>query len=245
MASKKSKLDLLVRVRYLNPLPAPPIAPKLLTITTDINRLGEPSYLDQLASSTPLPMLVDAEMGMPLNLNAYEGVWDGDDLQLNPTQDLHKVIDPVDLSLLAPLRTPAVENASGKVQSAAEVSWMRNSSYITRKNNARRREAADAAERLVQKAFGLTIRADAEVDASEAAQLAAIDLSFHDFSTVDAKSLKHPDPKKKALHVIEVRRLNHASLTGRTTQFCQTTIFGATNISSFAIPRSLSQAHPL
>jgi len=73
------RLDLLVRVRYLNPLPPPPFPPKLFNITTDINRLGEPSYLNHLASSTPLPMLVDSDMGMPLDLNAYEGVWDGND----------------------------------------------------------------------------------------------------------------------------------------------------------------------
>ncbi len=66
-------------MRYLNPLPPPPFPPKLFDIPTDISRLGEPSYLSQLASSTPLPMLVDSEMGMPLNLNEYDGVWEGND----------------------------------------------------------------------------------------------------------------------------------------------------------------------
>ncbi len=73
------RLDLLVRVRYLNPIPPPPLPPKLFTVTTDINRLGDPAYLDDLAASTPLPMLIDSEMGMPLDLNRYEGVWDGND----------------------------------------------------------------------------------------------------------------------------------------------------------------------
>lgn len=75
--SKKS--DLLVRVRYLNPLPNPPFPPKLLNVNTNISRLGEPAYLDQLAATTPLPMLVDSEMGMPLDLNVYDGAWDGKD----------------------------------------------------------------------------------------------------------------------------------------------------------------------
>lgn len=75
--SKKS--DLLVRVRYLNPLPNPPFSPKLLNVNTNISRLGEPAYLDQLAATTPLPMLVDSEMGMPLDLNVYDGAWDGKD----------------------------------------------------------------------------------------------------------------------------------------------------------------------
>ena len=68
-----------MKVRYLNPVPPPPFPPKLLNVTTDINRFGEPSYLNELAASTPLPMLVDSEMGMPLDLNAYDGVWDGND----------------------------------------------------------------------------------------------------------------------------------------------------------------------
>jgi hypothetical protein len=79
LTSLFSKLDLLVRVRYMNPLPPPPFPPKLFQIPSDINRLGEPSYLSHLATSAPLPMLVDSEMGMPLDLNEFEGVWDGND----------------------------------------------------------------------------------------------------------------------------------------------------------------------
>lgn len=68
-----------MRVRHLNPLPPPPFPPKLFNIATDINRLGEPSYLNQLAASTPFPMIVDSEMGMPLDLNMFDGVWNGND----------------------------------------------------------------------------------------------------------------------------------------------------------------------
>lgn len=74
-----SKLDLLVRVRFENPLPDLPFPPKLLNVSTDIQRLGEPSYLNQLASTTQFPMLVDSEMGMPIDLNAFDGVWDGNE----------------------------------------------------------------------------------------------------------------------------------------------------------------------
>lgn len=92
-------------------------------------------------------MLVDAEMGMPLDLNAYDGVWDGNDLALNPTLDPSRSYDPADLALLAPIRTLDTETRKTNSKATAEVSWMRNSSYITRKNTARRREAADAADR--------------------------------------------------------------------------------------------------
>lgn len=71
--------DLLVRVRYLNPIPPPPFPPKLFDVPTNVHRLGEPSYLDHLASTAPFPMLVDSEMGMPLNLNNYDKIWEGKD----------------------------------------------------------------------------------------------------------------------------------------------------------------------
>jgi len=48
-------------------------------VPTNVHRLGEPSYLDHLASTAPFPMLVDSEMGMPLNLNGYDKVWEGKD----------------------------------------------------------------------------------------------------------------------------------------------------------------------
>lgn len=97
------KLDLLVRVRYSNPLPPPPYPPKLLTIPTDISRLGEPSYLNHLTATAPLPMLVDAEMGMPLDLNQYDGVWEGRYESMNPRPDAGRMTHPADLALLAPL----------------------------------------------------------------------------------------------------------------------------------------------
>lgn len=76
-----SKLDLLVRVRYSNPLPAPPCPPKLLDIPTDPMRYARPEFLDDIANDTPLPMVVDGELGMPLDLSQWECLWEenGDD----------------------------------------------------------------------------------------------------------------------------------------------------------------------
>ncbi|KAL7422784.1 hypothetical protein Q5752_002079 [Cryptotrichosporon argae] len=181
--------DLLVRVRFQNPIPQPPFPPKLFTVPTDIHRLGEPSYLDQLASNAPLPMLVDSEMGMPLDLNAYEGVWDGNDASLNPTLDPAKVTNPIDIALLAPLKARDADGAA-KVK-AEEVSWMRNSSYIQRKTTAaRRKELADAERAEI-------------VDASEAAQVAAIDKSFSDVRDQKVEDIRHPDAKRKHLRVVD------------------------------------------
>lgn len=73
-----SKLDLLVRVRYSNPLPPPPFPPKLLDITTNPIRYSRPEFLSAIANDTPLPMIVDAECGMPLDLGIWECLWDED-----------------------------------------------------------------------------------------------------------------------------------------------------------------------
>lgn len=48
-------------------------------------------------------MLVDSEMGMPLNLNEFDGIWEGQEESLNPRPDAGRVMHPTDLALMAPL----------------------------------------------------------------------------------------------------------------------------------------------
>ena len=45
-------------------------------------RYARPEFLGALASEMPLPMIVDAECGMPLDLGKWECLWeeDADDL---------------------------------------------------------------------------------------------------------------------------------------------------------------------
>ena len=83
-----SRSDLLVRVRYVNPLPGPPFPPKLFSIPTNIHRLGDPAFLDEYAASIPIPMLVDSEMGMPVDLNAHDWMWYADEggRQIQPSK---------------------------------------------------------------------------------------------------------------------------------------------------------------
>jgi RNA polymerase II-associated factor 1 len=71
-----SKLDLLVRVRYNNPLPTPPFPPKLLKIPTNPSRYARPEFIAELAYEAPLPMVVDAECGMPLDLGKWDCLWE-------------------------------------------------------------------------------------------------------------------------------------------------------------------------
>jgi hypothetical protein len=50
----------------------------------------------------------------------------------------------------------------------------------------------------------LTGRANAAVDASEAAQIMAIDKTFTDLHAQPVEEIQHPDSKKRALKVVEV-----------------------------------------
>lgn len=85
-----SKLDLLIRVRYSNPLPAPPCPPKLLDIPTNPMRYARPEFLNDLANDTSLPMIVDAECGMPLDLGKWGCLWEeeGENLGEYPSKDI-------------------------------------------------------------------------------------------------------------------------------------------------------------
>ena len=88
-----SKLDLLVKVRYQNPLPAPPCPPKLLDIPTNPKRYTRPEFLDAATNEALLPMVVDAECGMPLDLGKWEALWeDGADDGGKPFVSPHNVL---------------------------------------------------------------------------------------------------------------------------------------------------------
>ncbi|KAJ6565977.1 RNA polymerase II-associated [Mycena sp. CBHHK59/15] len=148
MSSKKnSKLDLLVRVRYSNPLPAPPCPPKLLDIPTNPMRYARPAFLNMLANDMPLPMIVDAECGMPLDLGHWESLWLEEDpnsrwaqldVELNPDPDDLPLLDPEDAALLAELAPSSATFVNGQSASGpstplpAHVPWLRKTEYISR-----------------------------------------------------------------------------------------------------------------
>ncbi len=73
----RSQIDLLVRVRYQNTLPPPPYPPKMLDIPTDLKRYTRPEFTQELANETPLPMVINSECGMPLDLSHFDSLWDG------------------------------------------------------------------------------------------------------------------------------------------------------------------------
>lgn len=122
-------------------------------------RYARPEFLNALANDTPLPMIVDAECGMPLDLGKWESLWeeDADDtgiwLQfcvlsftrfdlyiegLNPDPSNLPVLDPKDAFLLGDLLTSSGPYSSGPpgtnapTTPLAHVPWLRKTEYISR-----------------------------------------------------------------------------------------------------------------
>ncbi|KAN0138192.1 RNA polymerase II-associated [Lactarius tabidus] len=209
MSLRKSKLDLLVKVRYQNPLPAPPCPPKLLDIPTDPKRYTRPEFLDSATNEMLLPMIVDAECGMPLDLGKWEALWEdgADDHALNPDPRNPPILDPKDQALLLdPTGGPADfgrhscanhNHSSGTPPVAAHVSWLRKTEYISRDSSSPAARAASTAD--------LTNLNDA-VDVSRDAQLASIDSSFGAArASDDLNALRHPTkPRLRAVATYEV-----------------------------------------
>ncbi|KAI0339481.1 hypothetical protein BDW22DRAFT_1409092 [Trametopsis cervina] len=191
MSFKKSKLDLLVRVRYSNPLPAPPCPPKLLDIPTNPLRYTRPEFLNDIASEMPLPMIVDAECGMPLDLSKFESLWEdgADDSDLNPNPAALPELDPKDQFLLLDLNTSAASyGASGSgtstPTSVANVSWLRKTDH--REREVISRVAAPQETKYIP---------EASIDVSHAAQIKDIEASFASLEDFDLTALKHPNKR--------------------------------------------------
>ncbi|KAH7907894.1 RNA polymerase II-associated [Hygrophoropsis aurantiaca] len=194
MSLRKSKLDLLVRVRYSNPLPAPPCPPKLLDIPTNPLRYSKADFLNSIANDIPLPLIVDAECGMPLDLGRWECLWDddADDSALNPDPSNLPILDPKDQFLLGDPSTTSHNYANGTSSSAsssipatpAHVTWLRKTEYLSREG-VQRSSANQEPKHLPQ-----------HIDVSHVAQLRDIEASFaacNDSDSFSLASLRHPN----------------------------------------------------
>ena len=80
-----------------------------------------------------------------------------------------------------------------------------------------------------------------EVDASETAQIMAIDGTFIDLTTTHLESFKHPDPKKRDLKVVDVSPNRMSLLIYRATRSYQTRRRGATCTLLSNTPKDLLQ----
>ncbi|THU92733.1 RNA polymerase II-associated protein [Dendrothele bispora CBS 962.96] len=208
MSFKKSKLDLLVRVRYSNPLPAPPCPPKLLEIPTNPMRYARPEFLNAIANNAPLPMIVDADCGMPLDLGKWESLWEenADGLALNPDIDNLPKLDPKDELLAFEPATAGIGPTSGIFTNGHQsgtstptslpvnVPWLRKTEYTSSRES--QRLAA-----IESKPMPL-----AHIDVSRPAQIRDIETSFtannDDF---DLSALRHPNkPNVTAVESYEI-----------------------------------------
>ncbi|KAF8586321.1 hypothetical protein K439DRAFT_1387233 [Ramaria rubella] len=199
---KKSKLDLLVRVRYNNPLPAPPFPPKLLKIPTNPSRYARPDFIAELAYEAPLPMVVDAECGMPLDLGKWECLWEenADRSELNPSSLNKPELDPEDQFLVSDSFSTSGQVANGQTggssisspgPGASHVPWLRKTEYISREGVHRTQFPQDA------KPLN-----EVSIDVSRAAQIRDIEASFPSTGEpFDLASLKHPS--KPGLTAVE------------------------------------------
>ncbi|KZT25259.1 hypothetical protein NEOLEDRAFT_1156439 [Neolentinus lepideus HHB14362 ss-1] len=186
MSVKKSKLDLLVRVRYSNPLPAPPCPPKLLDIPTNPMRYTKPEFINAVADATSLPMIVDAECGMPLDLAKWACLWEEgvDDSDLNPDPKYRPQLDPEDQFLLGDPSATQMPTSSSMPSTphAAHVPWLRKTEYLSR-------EGVSKAS-LSQE----TKQLDAPIDISRVAQIRDIEASFVSSNEAfDLSQLRHPN----------------------------------------------------
>ena len=72
--------DYIARIRYENPLPPPPGAPKLLNIPTEgLKYYTSAMFSTRLARQQPLNIEADAELGMHIDLVGMPGIFDGDE----------------------------------------------------------------------------------------------------------------------------------------------------------------------
>ncbi|KAJ9105146.1 hypothetical protein QFC19_003604 [Naganishia cerealis] len=232
MSSKKSKLDLIVRARYQNPIPAPAFPPLLVDIPVSLPLLaGKPDLTSQYAASLPLPMMIDSEIGMPLDLNVFDGIWSGetkDNTHLNPLQQAAiangsekktpAALDPEDMALLeAPSRSTIINgvvSASNFVQAGSlkqtyhkpEVAWLRNTTYLSRDTGKKVGLPPNGVSGVSAHARPLEKRETAvKIDASMLAQQQAIEKTFwvHDHTKVE--DLRHPlKPHLRAVDTFDI-----------------------------------------
>ncbi|GAA5834609.1 hypothetical protein JCM3766R1_003615 [Sporobolomyces carnicolor] len=148
--SKSSKQDLLVRVRYQNPLPPPPFPPRLLHVPTSPARYASYDFLNPLQAERELPMILDGELGLALEYGkSRDGTtvetdyWLGNREAIAPRNAVAQPLADEDAFLFEEPSTrsngapggSSAQVGSGAAAAAAEskkvdVSWLRRTEYL-------------------------------------------------------------------------------------------------------------------
>ena len=184
------------RVRYPNPLPELPYAPKLVHIPAPQANYASPVYAQRIAESQQLPVAVDAEAGMPLDLARMESLWLADargavttSYPLDEAQ-LHDD-DAFLLSDDVAARAPGViEGAAPAPAQPADVTWLRRTEYL-------------GAEQRKQRQAERSTRAQ-PLDTSRDAQIARIQEGFA-AANAPLAELRHPS--KPDVHAVDAYEL--------------------------------------
>ncbi|MCO5601257.1 hypothetical protein L7F22_055376 [Adiantum nelumboides] len=200
-SSSRKRTEHIERTRYPNPLPLPPYPPKQLAINTPPSRYVDPrSFGQRLAASVPLPMVVDAEAGMPLDMTSFPACWYTDqeladaDAQgrggVFPILDRSQVqIDEEDAFLLSDLMSTsttingatAADGLDGTATpERGQPTWLKRTEYLA------------AAEKKARRSELASRHANVEnIDASREAQLARIKVTF-EAANQPLETLRHP-----------------------------------------------------
>ncbi|KAM0786403.1 hypothetical protein ACM66B_001869 [Microbotryomycetes sp. NB124-2] len=143
---RTQKQDLLVRVRYQNKLPPPPFAPRFVHLATTPQRYATYEFLNALNSEREVPMVIDQELGMHLELGklapgdtTHGAYWTGTDRStIAPAAGSGPTLDDEDLALLADVGAstgPQTAQQSGASAATprgkADVSWLRRTEYLS------------------------------------------------------------------------------------------------------------------
>ncbi|PIL33234.1 hypothetical protein GSI_04684 [Ganoderma sinense ZZ0214-1] len=178
MSFKKSKLELLIRVRYSNPLPAPPCPLKLLDIPTD-----------------PMHYMGSWEC----HLSRWDCLWEenGDnsatsrnpvDEELNPDPNNLPKLDPKDRFLLGdpasagPVLVAGPSSGTSTLMSSVpHVPWLRKTEYLSRDGSMH----PSVSQEIKQSN-------DMAIDVSHDTQLRDIDASFAVIESSELSALCHP-----------------------------------------------------
>ncbi|ORY74052.1 RNA polymerase II-associated [Leucosporidium creatinivorum] len=148
-SGRQQKADLLVKVRYKQNLPPPPFPPRLLHIPTHPSRYSTYEFLNPLSSERELPMIVDGELGMPLELGKIApgsygdgSYWTGSRTGIAPPLGSGPPVHEDDLDLLgetggstsATTSLPSTPGGSSSVmgdRKKVDVSWLRRTEYLS------------------------------------------------------------------------------------------------------------------
>ena len=199
--SNSPRTEHIERIRYPNPLSLPPYPPKLLSIPTPSSRYADPrTFGTRLANAQPLPVVVDSEAGMLLNMTDFPQAWYTDqeieaDDNLFPRLESADDVDDEDAFLLSDLlgKLPATVKGTGaKEVDKGQITWLRRTEYLGAEKKKREREL-------------IASRSTAEtIDSSREGQLARIKASFA-MANQPLSSVRHPT--RPGLKAVEEHRL--------------------------------------